>query len=66
MNFEKDDEWILNDTSKTLQSHSIGLFLNFKPFFYFNNLLLLESETEISYFNREEYENYKKNPEVKW
>jgi len=26
----------------------------------------IEDETELSFFNREEYEEFKKNPEVKW
>ncbi|KAK9456601.1 hypothetical protein V1511DRAFT_494777 [Dipodascopsis uninucleata] len=42
------DEWILDDSSKTLQECGI------------------ENETEISCFNRELYEEYKKNPVEKW
>jgi hypothetical protein len=26
----------------------------------------IENETEISFFNREQYETFKKNPEIKW
>ncbi|CAO3608975.1 unnamed protein product [Cunninghamella echinulata] len=26
----------------------------------------VENETEISFFNRQQYEEYKKNPEMKW
>ena len=48
INFDNDNEWVLNDMSKSLHDYSIG------------------NETEISYFNYEEYCTFKLNPVNKW
>ncbi|PLW10276.1 hypothetical protein PCANC_06314 [Puccinia coronata f. sp. avenae] len=42
------DEWIMNEGSKTLSNYG------------------LENESEVSLFNRAEYDNFKLNPEQKW
>jgi hypothetical protein len=31
-----------------------------------NNAGITENETEVSFFNFEAYEEYKKNPDIKW
>ncbi|SCV71930.1 BQ2448_4624 [Microbotryum intermedium] len=48
INFDNDDDWILNDDSVTLAS--IGI----------------ENEAEISFFNRDLYEAFKKDPTQSW
>ncbi|SGY23950.1 BQ5605_C019g08998 [Microbotryum silenes-dioicae] len=48
INFDNDENWILNDDSATLAS--IGI----------------ENEAELSFFNRELYEAFKKDPTQSW
>lgn len=58
------DEWILEDDSKILADLGIGQ--SFLCAFDGSALmqLITENETEISFFNRETYEAFKKHPEV--
>ncbi|KAF5386632.1 hypothetical protein D9615_001769 [Tricholomella constricta] len=64
INLENDD-WILDEDHKTLADLSFGMqhmchfnasYPNFRP----------ENETEVSFFNRELYEHFKRNPTTSW
>jgi hypothetical protein len=57
------DEWILDDDSKILAEYGIGMWLC--KCISAGADYLAENETEISFFNRELYEEFKKNPEVR-
>ena len=63
------EEWIL-EPDKTLEHYQISmsiiapLIISFWLDIY--TFLFVENETEISYFNRHEYETYKANPQLLW
>lgn len=58
------DEWILDDDEKILADAGFG-----KPCISFSIPCLInptENETEVSFFNRQLYEQFKQNPEVRF
>lgn len=80
INLDHDPEWIFDDDYQTLEGvgcrKCIGqpqsiVFLNSRHSAILTTLLLLvepwvENETELSFFNRRAYEEYKANPVNKW
>ncbi|KAJ8078500.1 hypothetical protein PM082_012782 [Marasmius tenuissimus] len=59
------DEWILDDEDKTLAAYGFGKrpFIHRLPSHLMNTT---ENETEVSFFNRELYEEFRRNPETSW
>lgn len=63
------DDWILTDPEATLQSVGCGESgLHPSPQLGDLGVLadLAENETELSLFNRKDYEEFKKDPETRW
>lgn len=54
-----DDDTLIMKPDATLRSYNIGSCSSRERCAYSH---FAEDDTEISFFNREEYENYKKNP----
>ncbi|CEP20847.1 hypothetical protein BN1211_0813 [Cyberlindnera jadinii] len=67
INFEHDDDWTL-DLSSTSHLHELGVGEYFlaRSLVQATNTYNVDNETEISIFNKEAYEEYKKNPVEKW
>lgn len=68
---DDDDKLIYKDDSATLSWLGFGLWLikcvkNAFLSQLANQLVLIENETELSFFNRDAYEEYKKHPDTKW
>jgi len=73
------DDWFLDD-NKTLAESGVGkknlftyiymltvfIIVVINIFYYIFLKIVLENETEISLFNRADYDKFKANPEVKW
>ena len=59
------NEELMLDISKTLAASGVGEFIRMLDLSGIS-VLLVENETEISFFNRATYEAYKAHPEVKW
>lgn len=67
INFDHDDDWILNDDDATLESVGIGESLRaFRQRTSLNQLPHIENEYELSFFNRELYDAFKINPTQSW
>jgi hypothetical protein len=70
------DEWILEDRSKSLSEYGLGLFVLSLHNYTNSSVELIQSildffnpaenESEVSLFNRADYEAFKANPQQKW
>ncbi|CAA7270156.1 unnamed protein product [Cyclocybe aegerita] len=58
------DEWILDDDSKTLAQVDFGSGQSSRPLAVLT--IDSENETEVSFFNRQDYEEFKLNPKTSW
>ncbi|PPQ65106.1 hypothetical protein CVT24_003067 [Panaeolus cyanescens] len=61
------DDWILSDDEKNLADLGFGKFFTStasKSYIYHG--ATSENETEVSFFNKDDYENFKANPEIAW
>lgn len=66
INCEDDDKLILSDEDAVLAWRGIGKKLLFKPL-VFLLMLLIENETELSFFNGADYLEFKQHPDLmKW
>jgi hypothetical protein len=59
------DEWILDDESAILAEIGFGFCHFSRMIGVIANKWHVENETEVSFFNRELYEKFKLNPEVR-
>ncbi len=57
------EDWILDNDDKTLAQVGLGTFSFFSPPIFISNILV-ENESEVSFFNHKDYEDFKLNPEV--